>query len=465
MMPKIKMELSPVTRISGLMTVEAVVDKNKVKEARVMGTMYRGFEIMMQGRKAEDAPYFTERICGICSLAHGLVSTYAVEKAYAVKVSEPVQMLRNILLGFELLQNHLRHFYLLGLPDFVESRALPFQPQNGRDYRFNMGETQRLVNNYYQAIEISRLCHESIAIFGGKAPHNHGIVAGGVSVAPRSDLVLKARSNLQKVNTFLRDGLARDVDLLARRYEDYFRLGAGPGNFLSFGLFQLTPSGNPVLPSGVYYHGKAHPLDIEAIVTDIKYSWFTQEDHETVPDPDKPGAYTWVKAPRYKGLVMEVGPLARGVVAGIYPPRSSTMDRIVARAYETIQVGDIMAQWLDTIKLENQVDWKVKPKGELVNPVSVGATEVLRGSLYHRLKTEGDNVLEYDVITPSEWNFSPRDQNHRPGAAETALTGLPVAKIDRPVEIYRTVRSFDPCISCATHLLTPEGSLQRFVME
>lgn len=458
-----RIELSPITRISGLLSVEAELSNRMVTSARVKGTMFRGFEIMLPGRKILDAPYFTQRICGICSLAHGLTASKAVEYACQVKIPPSVELLRNVLLGFEILQNHIRHFYLLVLPDYVESQALPFQPGGGGDYRFSLAETHRLVSHYYEAIEVSLLCHQSIALFGGKAPHQHGIVPGGAAVGPRSDLVLKALANLDIINTFLDQKLARDVELLSYRYEDYFALGAGPSNYLSFGLYTNPSTGEPLIPGGVFYNGARHPLDLNLISLDIDHSWFiiSDSDGQVLPVSNKPGGYSWVKAPRYNGKVMEVGPLARMIVAGLMPIRSSTMDRIIARARETVWTGRMIGEWL------SQLD-PAMPKPQSCNQTSrspaYGAIEVLRGSLLHRLVSEGDTITSYEIITPSEWNFSPRDSKEQSGAAEAALTGLKVKNMDRPVEIYRTLRSFDPCISCATHLVKLENG-ERFVVE
>lgn len=456
-----RIELSPITRISGLLSVEAELENHVVTNARVSGTLFRGFEIMLPDRKVEDAPYFTQRICGICSLAHGLVSTRAVEQACQIKVPPSVELLRDVLLGLELLQNHIRHFYLLVLPDYLESQALPFPPSGG-DHRFSLAETQRLVSHYYEAIDVSLLCHQCIALFGGKAPHQHGIVPGGVTVSPRSDLILKALANLDIVNTFLNQKLIRDVDLLSRRYEDYFALGAGPSNYLSFGLYIDPATGSALVPGGAVYNGVKHPLNLSLISLDVDHSWFVPDDSAegARPAPDKPGGYSWVMAPRYNGKVMEVGPLARMIVAGLAPPRSSTMDRILARAQETVWTGSMLAEWLPQLDLNMP-----KPqKCEKIKRSSVyGYTEVLRGPLLHHLESAGDTIAKYEIITPSEWNFSPRDSRNQPGAVEVSLTGLKVRNMDSPVEIYRTLRSFDPCISCATHLINLENG-EQFVV-
>lgn len=458
-----RIELSPVTRISGLLTVEAELANSVVTSARVSGTLFRGFEIMLPGRKVLDAPYFTQRICGICSLAHGLVASRAVEEACQAMIPPSVQLLRNVLLGFELLQNHIRHFYLLVLPDYVESQALPFRPGGGGDYRFSLAETHRLVAHYYEAIEVSLLCHQCIALFGGKAPHQHGIVPGGVAVTPRSDLILKAMANLDIINTFLEQKLARDAELLSCRYEDYFSLGSGPSNYLSFGLFTDPATGEALVPGGAFYNGTRHSLDLGLISLDVEHSWFITSDSEDrlLPVSNKPGGYSWVKTPRYNGKVMEVGPLARMIVAGLMPPRSSTMDRIVARARETVWTGSMIAEWLSRLD-------PAMPKPQICNKVrrspAYGAAEVLRGSLLHHLTSEADTITNYEIITPSEWNFSPRDSKDQPGAAELSLTGLKVRNMDHPVEIFRTLRSFDPCISCATHLINLENG-KRFVVE
>ena len=317
-MTSTRIELSPITRISGLLSVEVEVENPVVVNARVKGTLFRGFEMMLSGRRYW-MPLILPSIWDLFS-AHGLVAS-GLWKGLPDKAPAGGGIAAQRTAWFELLQDHIRHFYLLVLPDYVESRALPFQPGGGGDYRFTLAETHRLVSHYYEAIDASLLCHQCIALFGGKAPHQHGIVPGGVAVSPRSDLILKAMANLDLINSFLAQSLARDVELLSHRYQDYFSLGAGPSNYLSFGLYTDPATGADLLPAGAFYNGTRHPLDLNLIGLDVDRSWFVEDDsiRGTQPAPDKPEGYSWIKAPRYNGKVMEVGPLARMVVAGQVP--------------------------------------------------------------------------------------------------------------------------------------------------
>ena len=147
-------------------------------------------------------------------------------------------------------------------------------------------------------------------------------------------------------------------------------------------------------------------------------------------------------------------------MAGQVPPRASTMDRIVARAREAIWTGSLLAQWLP--QLDPAMPKPQKCESTKLSS-SYGAAEVLRGPLLHHLASRGDTITNYEIITPSEWNFSPRDKRDQPGAAELSLTGIRIRNMERPVEVFRTLRSFDPCISCATHLINQENS-QRFIL-
>lgn len=147
---------SPVTRLSGLLSVETIMENNQVTEANVKGTLFRGFEWIMKGRHIRDAVYMTQRICGICSMAHGACASYLLDELYDNEISENGQLLRNIMYASDFLQNHIRHYYLFSMPDFVRMpERAPFEGQDVSDLRLNPRDNDTLVDHYFEAIKAS----------------------------------------------------------------------------------------------------------------------------------------------------------------------------------------------------------------------------------------------------------------------------------------------------------------------
>ncbi|NPV71926.1 MAG: hypothetical protein HPY55_15075 [Firmicutes bacterium] len=451
------------TRVSGLLSIEVVVDGNQVVDARASGGQFRGFEMMMRGRHVTDAPYFTERVCGICSAAHGYAGALVADRAYHNELPPNGWILRNFILGAEILQNQIRHFYLLSLPDFVEFPPVPpFQGVVGGDYRLGVAATGRMVANYIRAVDASRKCHEMMAAFAGKAPHAHGMVPGGVSVPVTADRVLKCSSLLEETISFLDDCYLPDVETLAGAYPDYFQIGSRPARFYSSGLFRVGPRmDTPLTPSGVLYDGRVEPVDPLFIQEHLRRSWFDEGLPHPAPDPDKPLAYTWSTAPRYRGMALEVGPLARRAVCEasgppgrtLFPgPGTGTMDRLIARAVEARQIASLIWDLLKTLEPGAPT---VAQNPSVADPFVSITVEAPRGTLQHTMLVAGEEIARYNIITPSAWNFSPHDNCGNPGPAEEALIGTVLADPGCPVEVGRIVRAFDPCMSCATHVIRP----------
>ncbi len=165
---------SPVTRLSGLLSVETIVENNQVAEANVKGTLFRGFEWIMKGRHIRDAVYMTQRICGICSMAHGACASYLLDELYDNEISENGQLLRNIMYASDFLQNHIRHYYLFSMPDFVRMpERAPFEGQDVSDLRLNPRDNDTLVDHYFEAIKAASGKPPDSYFVWRKAPHQH----------------------------------------------------------------------------------------------------------------------------------------------------------------------------------------------------------------------------------------------------------------------------------------------------
>ncbi|PKM81899.1 MAG: Ni/Fe hydrogenase [Firmicutes bacterium HGW-Firmicutes-14] len=455
-----KLIINPLTRISGFAEIEVTIENNKIAEAMTKGFLFRGFEKILKGRPPLDAIYLTQRICGICSAAHSMGSTLALEDALNIIPPEQGRYLRDFLHGCEFLQNHIRHFYQYTVPDFVRLPEVStiYSKKNG-DYRLPEKVNKRISGNYFASLEYSRQAHEMLAVLGGKAPHNHGIFINGITTQPAADKIIKIKSILNKIKEFIENKMIPDVYCLAEYYSDCLGMGESYGNFLSYGCFDnYSDLGSLYVEPNVYSNGQKVKLNPDKITENIDYSWYdngpsTYKPFETVPEADreKSRAYSWVKAPRYMGLPFEVGPLARLWLTGEYRRGISAMDRTIARVLEARKITAIMVKLLENIMPDISV------QQEYTVPLAAqgsGLVDTTRGALGHWLKIENKVLSFYQIITPTVWNFSSRDSDFR-GVAEKALIGTPIENKDNPVEIGRILRSFDPCISCATHIYIP----------
>lgn len=459
-MTREKIVFSPVTRLSGLLSVEVSLERNKIVDARVSSTMFRGFEYIMKGRNITDSPYLTQRVCGICSLAHGAVASYLVDEVFDNTIDENAQYLRNIMLGADFLQNHIRHFYMFSLPDYVKMPDRPpFSRQNLTDVRFTKTQNDILVKHYFESIKASQESHQLLTLFGGKAPHQHSFVHGGVSSHITSYNVNQALSLIQNIKDFIETRLLPDTELISQKYSDYFNIGITPKKLLSFGLFRFGPKNKKILwPAGVIINNIIKLPNIELIKEDISHSWFVklhQNNTEVIPDPYKPTAYSWVKSVDYAKKPFEVGPLVRMILLGYYSGGTSTMDRICARSLETYYIAELIEKWLFKLKpgpapiSQNKVPVKSKV---------TAVTDAMRGALLHSAQIEGETVKHYNIITPTVWNFSPKNAFGEPGPVERALIGTKIPQRDMLFTIIgRIIRSFDPCLACATHVLDVKG--------
>lgn len=462
-----KIVIDPVTRLEGHLKVEVTVEGGKVVAAEAAGTMYRGFETILAGRDPRDAVYITQRICGVCPVSHATAAAVALDDACGAEVPKNGRLIRNLILGGNFLQSHIIHFYNLSLPDYAQFPAIPpFTHHYTGDYRLNKDANDRLVGNYFKALEIRRKCHEMVAIFGGKMPHQVAIIAGGTTINASPEKIAAYRGLLAEIAAFVDNEYQEDARLLANAYSDYFQVGQGSGNFLSYGAFPMDDAGREKLfAAGILLDGKASGVDIGKVTEDASHSWYgkSADGAPTQTNTDaqygKAGAYSWVKAPRYGGAVCEVGPLARMIVSGRYNAGVSAMDRIVARMLESRIITKALAGWLDELDPSGpcQADVEIP-----YDASGVGLVEAPRGALGHWVTINGHKIERYQAVVPTTWNASPRDGGEKPGALEQALIGLPVADNANPLSVVRTVHSFDPCLACAVHVISPEKSLASF---
>jgi hydrogenase large subunit len=460
--------IDPLTRIEGHLEIQVTVDQvggqPQVVEARSAGTMFRGFEIILAGRDPRDAVPYTQRICGVCPVSHAMASSMNLERAFGVTPPDNGRILRNLVLAANYIQSHLLHFYHLSVLDYVDTSGLldqsPWTPRYVTTDMLTGSGAATLVDHYLAALEMRRKAHQMGAIFSGKLPCVASFIVGGCTENVTAEKVADFRSLLTELRGFINNKYLPDAYVLADRFSGYYQLGRGWANLLAYGVFDLNASGTSKLfGPGRYTDGEFGTVDPGEITEYVAYSWYTAAcggknpaQGLTEPDADKPDAYSWVKAPRYASKAHELGPLARMWVNQQYTHGISAMDRIVARALEAKKVADAMDGWLD----------ELVPGGPVYQPAPIpqqatamGLTEAPRGALGHWMDINNSVITRYQVVTPTSWNGSPRDDQNQMGPIEAALVGTPVADIDQPVEVLRVVHSFDPCLACAVHLVRP----------
>ncbi|GLC82821.1 nickel-dependent hydrogenase large subunit [Lacrimispora brassicae] len=444
-----RITINPITRINGYMEIDADIEKQSIVDAKTKGMMFRGFEKMLQGRSPFDAVYFTQRICGICSTAHSMASALALEEALNIVPSEQGRYLRDLLHACEFLQNHLRHFYQLTIPDYVKlPEDYPLFKMEHDDFRLPKDINDKMVKDYFESLEFSRSAHQMLAILGGKAPHNHGVFIGGITSPISADKIISIKSILYGIGQFIIEKMIPDVYIIGTYYPEYYHMGGGYGNLLSYGCFNnYEDLGTLYVDPLVFSNGQITPFDPALITQGDEYAWFNENDE---PDRNKPQAYSWVKAPRYENVPYEVGPLARQWLSGEYVNGISAMDRTIARVLEAKKIVDIMQTLIDHlipgVPMQQEYEIPVQSSGK-------GLVDTTRGALGHWLYIENRAIAFYQIITPSAWNLSTQS-NGMKGTGEQALIGTPVSKLESPVEIGRIIRSFDPCVSCATHVFS-----------
>ncbi len=392
------------------------------------------------------------------------------------------------------------------LTKFVKSGRLgPFANAYWGNASFKLPPEANLViaSHYLDALQVSKIGGQMQAIFGGKNPHPQTLVAGGVTcVMDMQDAhrIGEYLFRLKEVKKFVDTAYIPDVLIAATYYKDegLSGIGASVKNYLSYGGFPLDDSwGQVLLPKGVIKGADlAHPLKLDEakISEEVAHSWYVGNEklhpYDGKTEPKYTGLdekrqvkgdekYSWCKAPRYDDLPYEVGPLARFIIgyaqgdqrikplvdstlkaAGL--PATvlfSTLGRTAARALETKLIADYTGTWVNellaNLKAGDNRTWsrcEVPQSGQ-----GRGMTEVPRGALGHWLKIENKVISNYQAIVPSTWNCSPRDAKQVRGPYEESLIGTHMADINQPLEILRTIHSFDPCMACAVHIVDFKG--------
>lgn len=473
---KATIAIDPVTRIEGHLKAEVVVENGKVVDAKLSGGMYRGFESILRGRHPRDAAQIVQRICGVCPTAHATAASIALEKASKTKVPANGRITRNLTLGANYIQSHLLHFYHLAGQDFIQGPdTAPFTPRYAKpDLRLPASVNAVGVDQYIEALEVRAVCHEMVALFGGRMPHVHGILAGGAAEIPTKEKLVEYAARFKKVRKFVEEKYLPVVYLIGSQYKDLGSFGQGYRGALCVGVFPLDDEGKDfVFKPGIYRDGKDIPFDVKKVTEDVKFSWFDDSTSgkpftkgQNVLDMDKPEAYSFVKAPLYDGKPLEVGPLARMWVnnkpvspigqklfkeyfgLNVVKFRDmgedlafSLLGRHIARAEETYDMLGVLEGFMREVHAGEETFVMPEIQGD---SEGFGFTEAPRGSLMHFTKVKNGKIDNYQIVSATLWNCAPRNDAGMRGALEEALVGVPVPDIENPVNVARLIRAFDP---------------------
>jgi len=558
--------VDPITRIEGHLRIEAQMNGNTIEQAYSAGTMVRGIEIILRGRDPRDAWAYAQRICGVCTLVHGIASVRSVEDALKYKIPPNAQLIRNLMIAAQYVHDHVMHFYHLHALDWVDVvSALKADPKATSDlaqkisptwpnssvgyfadqqaklkkfveagqlgifakaywghpaYKLPPEANLMAVSHYLEALAWQRDVVKLHTIFGGKNPHPNFLVGGvpcPIDLNSDSAINMERLSQVQdiikKMQEFVDKVYVPDTLAIASFYKDWFKQGEGLGNFMTYGDFPEKGMDDPasfLIPSGVILNrnlSEIHPVDLNAddqIQEFIAHSWYDYSDGKdkglhpyagetalnyTGPKPpykqlEVDQSYSWMKSPRWKGQAVEVGPLARVLmlyakghahtkelvdytlkyldapIEALY----STLGRTAARTLETKVIADNMQTWFDNLvanikagdtKTFNETLWE--PSSWPSKAQGVGFMEAPRGALAHWIVIEDQKIANYQAVVPSTWNAGPRDTKNQAGAYEASLAGHTLHDPKQPIEILRTIHSFDPCIACAVHVTDPDG--------
>jgi hydrogenase large subunit len=517
-----KLVVNPITRIEGHLKIEVEIENGKVKDAWSSGTMARGFEAMLTGKDPRDAPFVTSRFCGVCYSVHQLASARALDAAFGAKVPWGGNLIRNLVMGAEYIYDHLLHFYQLSALDYINIMAVanykgkdkdllavkdkivglvkakdtyPLTPSYKPD-EFCVNDPELVtmaVKHYIDALRMHAKARNMGAIWGGRTPHYQNIVVGGVTSYPDLNQWARFRTMLDEQKKFIEEVYIPDVLTFGTGpLWPLAKMGVGGGhyNYIAYGDFPKDSAWKDlVFPSGVIIgldpgNIKVEKFDPKKITESVKYSWYKENipvypyNGEQVFDLDKKGAYSFIKAPRYNGKAMEVGPFARMIVAknptlidlvkkGAKP---GVVARHAARAIETKLVADACYVWLDQLLTEmNKPGFKIHDTAHWDPPESgmgAGFHEAPRGALGHWIKIKNKKIENYQAVVPSTWNASPRDEKGIRGQYEESLIGAPVPDPENPINVGRVIRSFDPCLACAVHIIDPNtNEVRKFIIE
>ncbi|MDU8924990.1 hydrogenase 2 large subunit [Pasteurellaceae bacterium LIM206] len=560
MTDKKRITIDPITRIEGHLRIDCDIENGVVTNAWSSGTMWRGMENIVKGADPRDAWMIMQRICGVCTTVHAIMSVRAVEDAIGAKVPVNAQYIRNMILAAHSIHDHIVHFYQLSAMDWVDiTSALNADPAKAaamlkgistwslnseNEFRNVQNKVKKLaesgqlgifqngyfghpamklppevnliaVAHYLQALECQRDANRVVALLGGKSPHIQNLAIGGVAnpinldseAVLNMERLLYVKACIDRLGDFINQVYNVDAAVFAAYYPEWLQLGKTSGNYLAVPEFPQDADNSVFALNGGYIENfdldsfklitqQKDEFVVKGVKESGKHAWY-EDDAALEPwvgltRPKYTGwhedaKYSWVKAPSFYDKVVEVGPLAyllTNLAAGnprtvshfnqlkaVYEKATgsslatkdlhSTLGRIIGRSVHCAVLNDILSeQWQLLIENIGRGDTVAYIKTEI--PATgefrgVGFGEVPRGMLSHWVVIKDGKIENYQAVVPSTWNSGPRNQNDALGPYELSIIGTPVADPTKPLEVVRTIHSFDPCMSCAVHVVNTEN--------
>jgi Ni,Fe-hydrogenase I large subunit len=525
-----KVVIDPITRIEGHLRITCEVQNGKVVDAWNTTTLFRGFEIFMEGIDPRDTWHYAQRICGVCPNPHALNSAIAAERAMGVgSVPDNARLTREMLQACQLGYDSILWFYILNAFDYVnvpdvlnakttDPQLMAIQDQvkaiatSGQvnlfsnhywdhpGYKLPPEINLTLTAHYLQAIEAQAAANQAAAVLAGKFPMIMTMAAGGVVQLPNLSDVNYYLDRMGIVKEFTEQVMWPDLLAVAGAFPELGTFGQGVGNYLTWGLMDAK-SQKPedrVFPPGGIFNGQlsVKPVDpadarlythysyyddamgqgkkpFDVGQKEIQFTQYPPIEGDALPS----GKYDWTRAARYpdptsgKDVPMEVGPLSEVLVAYVQkqPEVVKYVDEVLAAlgtpgkpAPATVLLSNLGRVAARVIKARINMDHAAGWANDLLANIKAGDTECFtppdvnrtgegisgydapRGALSHYCRISGGKTTKYAAVPASNWNLAPRDDSGQRGPVEAALVGTPVVDPAKPLEILRTVHTFDP---------------------
>lgn len=445
-----------VERIEGEAKLSCTWENEKVKDARIDFLNFRGFEYILEGKSPLDTLVYTPRICGICGQAHLKATVDALENIYE-NINEPLQvtnkakLLREIGLNIEIIDSHIKWFYMFILPDIIKLDVNDlgiYAPLKGA--------------RWLEACKTASETIKALAVVGGQWPHTSYMMPGGVV----SDPTLLELSSMQNYiygairffeksisgvsfDSYLAFDSVNDLDLLKGDLK-YFKDLSFKYSLEEYGKSYdrfITLGSSSLFESGKMRQRIAHRLDLSKIKESNEHTFIVQNDNSNKEKT------TWSKSVSYDNNFFETGPLSRAMMSNrkfirnIHKSyKDSSFTRIMARMDELAFLLENTKELIKKVDISEESF--IKPKISLKDIEEASGSSVIeacRGSLFHEIHINKGKISKYDVITPTVWNLGPQNKTQK-GIAQKAIIGTPSIEIAKIV-----LRSFDVCSVCTTH--------------
>ena len=445
-----------VERIEGEAKLHCTWENSIVKDARIDFLNFRGFEYILQGKSPLDALVYTPRICGICGQAHLKATVETLENVYEnigqkLEISPKAKLLRQIGLNIEIIDSHIKWFYMFIMPDIIKLNTNDlgiYAPLKG--------------SRWLEAQKVASETIRALAIIGGQWPHTSYMLPGGVMSDPTKLDLIMMQNYLQTAIGFfeksicgvdLEDYLAFDsINDIEKLNSDlkYFKEISFKYNLEEYGKSYnrfITLGESTLFKSGKSKQKIVNNLDFSKIIEDSTFSFSLNKEENNEKK------HTWSKSVTYDENFFETGPLSRAVISNrdfIKQIHKNFEDSIFTRVMARVdELGFLLFETYNMISLVDiSQSSYIKPKISLKNISSaqgIGVVEACRGSLLHKIDIENGLIKSYDVITPTVWNLGPQLYKQK-GIAQKAIIGTPSIDIAKIV-----LRSFDVCSVCTTH--------------